>query len=134
MVQTEEAIAYAEICVYVPVLILTLIVVVRHGFKKQLGWIYLAVFCVIRIAGAGFKIDESRSPNKTNTEWSGILQSVGLSPLLMASLGLLKRVYVASHFYREARLIIGAGPTKFPTTFGLRAILIRLLGPVELLA
>ncbi|KAG4439019.1 hypothetical protein IFR05_005483 [Cadophora sp. M221] len=92
MVHSEEAIAYAEICVYVPIFILTLIVVFRHGFKKQLGWIYLAIFCVVRIAGAGFKIDESKHPNKTNTEWSGILQSIGLSPLLMASLGLLKRV------------------------------------------
>ncbi|PVH77620.1 hypothetical protein DL98DRAFT_573643 [Cadophora sp. DSE1049] len=109
MVHTEEAIAYAEICVYVPVFILTLIVVFRHGFKKQLGWIYLAIFCVIRIAGAGFKIDESKSPDKTNTEWSGILQSVGLSPLLMASLGLLKRVTdeVSNHVRSQSNAFAG---------------------------
>lgn len=69
--------------------------VVRHAFQKQLGWIYLAVFCIVRIAGAGFKIESVHHPtNKTDTEWSAILQSVGLGPLLMASMGLLKRMSV----------------------------------------
>ena len=94
MVNDSEVIAYAELCVYIPIFILTVIVVVRHGFQKQLGWIYLAIFCIIRVAGAGFKIESVHNPtNETDAEWSAILQSVGLSPLLMASLGLLKRMY-----------------------------------------
>lgn len=95
MVSQEKAIAIAEIGVYIPTFICTLIVVFRHGFKKQAGWIYLAVFCAIRMAGAGFKIASTNDPtNKTDIEWAAILQSVGLSPLLLASLGLLKRVLV----------------------------------------
>jgi hypothetical protein len=93
MVSTAEAIAYAEICVYVPIFLLTAIVIFRHGFQKQLGWIYLTIFCVVRLAGAIFEIKKVHNPtNKTDIEWSMILQSVGLSPLLMATLGLLKRV------------------------------------------
>jgi hypothetical protein len=93
MVSTEEGIAIAEICVYVPVFILTVIVIFRHGFRRQAGWIYLAIFCVIRIAGAGFTISETQNPiNKTDIEWAAILDSVGLSPLLLATIGLLKRV------------------------------------------
>jgi len=93
MVSTEEGIAIAEICVYIPVFILTIIVVFRHGFKRQAGWIYLAIFCVVRLAGAGFKIAQTHNPtSKTDIEWAAILQSIGLSPLLLASLGLLKRV------------------------------------------
>jgi hypothetical protein len=93
MVSTEEGIAIAEICVYIPVFILTLIVVFRHGFKRQAGWIYLAIFCVIRLAGADFKIAHTQNPtNQTDIEWAAILPSVGLSPLLLASSGLLKRV------------------------------------------
>lgn len=93
MISTPEGIAIAELAVYVPVLILTIIVVIRHGFQKQLGWIYLAIFCLIRSVGAGFKIQAVHHPtNKTDVEWATILQSVGLSPLLMASMGLLKRV------------------------------------------
>jgi hypothetical protein len=93
MVSTEEGIAIAEICVYIPVFILTVVVVFRHGFKRQAGWIYLAIFCVIRIAGAGFKIAQTQNPtNKTDIKWAAILDSVGLSPLLLATIGLLKRV------------------------------------------
>ena len=92
MISTAEGIAIAEIIVYVPIFILTLVVLFRHGFQKQLGWIYLALFAAIRIAGAGFKISSETKPNKTNIEWAAILQSVALSPLLMASLGLLKRI------------------------------------------
>jgi hypothetical protein len=93
MVSTKEGIAIAEICVYVPVFILTVIVIFRHGFRRQAGWMYLAIFCVIRIAGAGFTISETQNPiNKTDIEWAAILDSVGLSPLLLATIGLLKRV------------------------------------------
>jgi hypothetical protein len=93
MVSTDEGIAIAELCVYIPVFLLTAIAVLRHGFQKQLGWIYLAIFCAIRLAGAGFKIESVQNPtSKTDAEWSAILQSVGLSPLLLASMGLLKRV------------------------------------------
>lgn len=99
MVSTQEGIAIAEICVYIPILILTIMIVIRHGFSRQLGWIYLAIFSVVRIAGAIFEIKKSNDPtNKTDIEWAGILQSVGLSPLLMATLGLLKRVYESSKF------------------------------------
>ena len=93
MVSTDEGIAISELCVYIPIFILTVVVMIRHGFQRQLGWIYLVIFCIIRLAGAGFKIESVHNPtNRTDIEWSAILQSVGLSPLLMASMGLLKRV------------------------------------------
>ena len=93
MISTQEAIAIAEICVYTPIFLLTVIIVFRHGFKRQSGWIYLAIFCLVRIAGAAFKIESAENPHdKDDAEWAAILQSVGLSPLLLASLGLLKRV------------------------------------------
>jgi hypothetical protein len=95
MISTAEGIAYSELVVYIPIFLLTAIIIFRHGFQKQLGWIYLTIFCVVRIAGAIFEIKREQSPtNKTDIEWAEILQSVGLSPLLMASLGLLKRVSV----------------------------------------
>ncbi|KAE9366860.1 hypothetical protein N431DRAFT_417792 [Stipitochalara longipes BDJ] len=93
MVSTAEVIAYAELVVYIPIFLLTAIIIFRHGFQKQLGWIYLTIFCIVRVAGAIFEIKREHAPtNKTDIEWSEILQSVGLSPLLMASMGLLKRV------------------------------------------
>jgi len=89
MVSTDESIAIGEICVYIPLFILTTIVVFRHGFKRQPGWFYLAIFCVIRIAFAGFKISQTQNPtNKTDIGWAAILDSIGLSPLLCCCLQL----------------------------------------------
>jgi hypothetical protein len=112
MVAAAEGIAYGELVVYIPVFFLTLIVVFRHGFKREMGWIYLAIFCIVRIVGAIFKIEASHHPDsKTDIEWATILQSVGLSPLLMASLGLLKRIIdeVSNHIPSETSIFAMQG-------------------------
>lgn len=96
---TAENIAIAELVVYIPIALLTLLVIFRHGFHKQLGWIYLSIFSGIRIAGAIMEILSTKNPNNENDrEWAIILQSVGLSPLLLATLGLLKRMLVPLTF------------------------------------
>lgn len=95
MVANREAIAIAELSVYSITILLCTIIVLRLGFHRQLGWIYLLIFSGIRIAGAVFEILSSNNPtDSSDLEWAAILQSVGLSPLILASLGLLKRVYV----------------------------------------
>ncbi|KAJ6032056.1 hypothetical protein N7540_002788 [Penicillium herquei] len=94
MAVTAEHIAIAELVIYIPVTLLTIVVVLRHGFHKQLGWIYLSIFGVIRIAGAIMEVLSTNHPDNTNDkEWAIILQSVGLSPLLLSTLGLLKRIF-----------------------------------------
>ncbi|KAJ5725464.1 uncharacterized protein N7483_006821 [Penicillium malachiteum] len=93
MAVTSEHIAIAELVIYIPVTLVTILVVLRHGFHKQLGWIYLSIFGVIRIAGAIMEILSTNHPDNANDkEWALILQSVGLSPLLLSTLGLLKRI------------------------------------------
>jgi hypothetical protein len=89
----REGIAVADLALYAPLLIGVVFVLIRHGFQKQLGWIYLLIFTIIRLAGAVLELLHTHTPsNKSYLEWSLILSSVGLSPLLLASLGLLKRV------------------------------------------
>lgn len=93
MVNTSETIAYAEIVAYVPLCVLTVYVSFRHGFHKQLGWVFLALFCAVRTAAAAIEILSVHNPTSGgDAEWAGILGSVGLSPLLLAAAGLLKRV------------------------------------------
>ncbi|KAJ5901619.1 hypothetical protein N7495_002147 [Penicillium taxi] len=101
---TTEHIAIAELVIYIPVAILTIFVVFRHGFHKQLGWIYLAIFSGIRIGGAVMEILSHKNPGNANDkEWALILQSVGLSPLLLSTLGLLKRIATAAS--RRSKLV-----------------------------
>ncbi|KAL2811475.1 hypothetical protein BJX63DRAFT_433322 [Aspergillus granulosus] len=90
---TAEHVAIAELAVYIPTTLVTVFVVLRHGFHKQLGWIYLSIFCVVRVVGAVLQILSHSDPSKTDDlKWAIILQSVGLTPLILASLGLLKRI------------------------------------------
>lgn len=92
MLPERENIAIAEIAVYFPAIALALYVFVRHGLK--LGWIYIVVFCGLRIAGAIMTILSVKHPTSiTDATWGAILGSIGLSPLLLAALGILDRLY-----------------------------------------
>ncbi|PYH92966.1 hypothetical protein BO71DRAFT_485009 [Aspergillus ellipticus CBS 707.79] len=91
---TSDGVAIAELVVYIPTALITIFVVLRHGFHRQLGWIYLCIFCGLRIGGAIMEILSKKHPDNTNDEtWATILQAIGLSPLLLSSLGLLRRVF-----------------------------------------
>ena len=93
MVDSKEALAIAQLAVYIPVLICAIFIIFRHGFNKQVGWRFLGILCLVRIVGSCFEIAAIHHPdNKTDVKWSAILQSVGVSPLLLTALGLLKRL------------------------------------------
>ncbi|OBT38950.1 hypothetical protein VE00_10891 [Pseudogymnoascus sp. WSF 3629] len=67
---SQKVIAIIELCVYVPIFFLAAFVVFRHGFRRQLGWIYLVIFCGVRCAGGGFRIASEANPNnETDQEW-----------------------------------------------------------------
>src|SRR6266567_1090538 len=91
MVDSKEALAIAQLAVYIPVLICTIFIIFRHGFNKQVGWRFLGILCLVRIVGSCFEIAAIHHlDNKTDVKWSAILQSVGITPLLLTALGLLK--------------------------------------------
>ena len=94
MVTEREAIDIAIIAIYIPSIVAAVFVSIRHGFVRQLGWVYLLIFCALRIAGGAVGILSVHNPKSiSDAEWAAILSSVGLSPLLLASMGLLQRVY-----------------------------------------
>jgi len=62
MVAAREGIAYVELIVYCPSIILAIYTNYRHGFMRPLGWFYLGLFCAIRIASAAMEIVSARNP------------------------------------------------------------------------
>ncbi len=95
MLSEREDIAIAEVAVYLPLLCLAVYVCVRHGFIKQLGWLYLVIFCTLRIASGIMGIIYAKHPNSiTDAIWAAVLGSVGLSPLFLVGIDLLERGYV----------------------------------------
>ncbi|KAI4178181.1 MAG: hypothetical protein L6R41_008513 [Letrouitia leprolyta] len=84
--------AVAELVFYVPALALSVYVNVRHGFRRQLGWFYLILLSVIRLVGNSMEV-AANSKNSINLfVGAAVLNGVGLSPLLLAMLAMLKRV------------------------------------------
>jgi len=59
----------------------------KHGKRGILGWLYLQLFCAVRCVGSALTIHDENT--HTGGIASGILNSVGLSPLLLAAAGVL---------------------------------------------
>lgn len=49
-------IAIVVAVLYVPVLILSVILVLRHGFKRDAGWIFLAIFSTSKYIRIGLAV------------------------------------------------------------------------------
>ncbi len=92
MVNDRDAVAIFEIIVYIPLAILALINCIRHGFKRSSGWIYTFLLCVVRIAGAICQFVSHSDHSTGLIQAMVIFDSIGLSPLLLATLGLLHRL------------------------------------------
>lgn len=90
--------AIAELVFYVPAVALALWVAFRHGFSKQAGWIFLAILALVRIIGPSMLLAYEHKPSKSLLIGAIVLDNIGISPLLLAMLGILKRVFV-SHFH-----------------------------------
>ena len=93
MPDERYSIDIAELVIYVILFPLSVFTVFRHGLGKSSGWLYLVIFCGIRIATAALGIVSYKHPtSKDDLVWYSILGGIGISPLLLASKGLLTRV------------------------------------------
>ncbi|KIJ34914.1 hypothetical protein M422DRAFT_34854 [Sphaerobolus stellatus SS14] len=92
-------IAIAEIIFYIPVLLISLGVTFKHGFSRKVGWVLLVIFATIRILGAVLLIitQTQSNPSSGIITTAGIVQSIGLSPLIVATLGFVS--YLAIHAF-----------------------------------
>ncbi|KAL3423192.1 hypothetical protein PVAG01_04939 [Phlyctema vagabunda] len=88
----RNAISIAELIVYVPALAIAILLCIRHGFGKSSGWFFLIIFSLARIIGPIMQLLTISNPRSVSL-YTGviILQTVGLSPLILACLGLLSR-------------------------------------------
>ncbi|KAM5533770.1 hypothetical protein V8D89_012545 [Ganoderma adspersum] len=86
-------IAIVEIILYIPILFLSIVLVVRHGATRKAGWIFFAILSIARIVGGStHALWEQHPSNATLQTIFTIMESIGLSPLLMATLGFLSTV------------------------------------------
>ena len=115
----RRGIAVGEVIFYIPVLIVSFILVLRHGFRRQAGWIFLFLLSngefrtflflpipsytllIVRILGGITHALSEQNPSNTTLQIIfGIMESAGLSPLMLATLGFLSTVYVPPSPFR----------------------------------
>lgn len=91
--QYRHGISILEIVVYCPTLFLAVWMVLRHGFKKSAGWYFFVMFCLARIIGAACYLATIQDPSNVSLyiTWA-VCTSLGLSPLILACVGLISRV------------------------------------------
>lgn len=92
MMHARDIVAAIELAVYIPAAILAVTICVRHGFNRSSGWIYTLILCIVRIAGAVCQFLSRQDHSNGLIEARIIIDSIGLSPLLLATLGLLSRL------------------------------------------
>ncbi|ORY63533.1 uncharacterized protein BCR38DRAFT_458644 [Pseudomassariella vexata] len=132
----QNNISIAEICFYTLSLFLAIWLSTRHGFGRSAGWFYLIMFSLARIIGASLQLATISQPRNISLYiGAATLANVGLSPLILAQLGLIGRALASirkSHatFLDEKKLrlvqtivvvglILGAvGGNKAASTYG----------------
>ena len=62
MMSGREDVAIAEIAVYIPSILLAITIIFRHNFFKGRTWIYIILFCGLRIASAMLEALSSDHP------------------------------------------------------------------------
>lgn len=80
-----DPIYIAQLVIYIIFLQPAVYCLWKHGRHGLLGWFYLQLFCAVRIIGAAVIIHENSSTGTAAV----ILNSVGLSPLLLSAAGIL---------------------------------------------
>lgn len=88
----EGYVSVGQLAVYTPALLLSILVCIRHGFSRTSGYVYIVVLCVVRIAGAVCQILTYSHPTSGLITAVIVLDTIGISPLLLATLGMLSRL------------------------------------------
>ncbi|PIL26230.1 hypothetical protein GSI_11985 [Ganoderma sinense ZZ0214-1] len=121
-------IAVAEIALYIPILLLSIVLVLRHGAARRAGWTFFAMLSITRIVGGVTHVLSEQNPSNTilQTVFS-IMESAGLSTLLIATLAFLSTV---------GQPTLEKHPAMCPRTFrilqlvGTAAIVLLIIGAV----
>jgi hypothetical protein len=95
---SRNCLSIGEIAVYVPAFLCAVFLLIRHGYHRSGGWIYIGIFSVLRIAGGALQLLTINNPtSKTIFVAYVVILNVGLSPLLASTAGLIRRVVSEIH-------------------------------------
>ena len=127
---SRAGVSIFELCIYFPSIVVSAIVCSRHGFGRNSGWIFILILCLVRIIGACCQLATYQSGSSGLLEAVIILDSIGISPMLLATLGLLSRWWVNFHtgiISNHSNMINSVDATSNISSIGFKATHFRLL-------
>lgn len=83
-----SALSAAQLAIYAVLAVPVLFITFKHGRPGLLGWIYLFAFCSLRVVGGAMDLSGSSA--------AAIISNIGLSPLVLATSGILHEACVLS--------------------------------------
>ena len=86
-----DSLSAATCAIYVILAFPILYLLFKHGRNGFLGWLYLFVFCSLRIISGGLGV------KKSDGAVASIISNIGLSPLLLATAGILHEAFVTHY-------------------------------------
>lgn len=94
MLAPQACLAAAEIAFFSPAFCVAVFVLTKHGFTKQLGWIYLVLLSILRIIGASctLYVDTQNDYSTSLVAAAVTTSAIGTAPLLLALMGFLERL------------------------------------------
>lgn len=88
MTNSIEALELTELVFYAAATLPAFYCFATHGKHGLVGWLYVIAMCGLRLVGNGMAYHAQSTTGKPNTAAS-IISGIGLSPLLLAALGIL---------------------------------------------
>lgn len=90
----RNGVAILQLIIYLPYLFTDVYICFRHGFRKSSGFVYLVIFCLLRIVGAAAELATiSDTTSDTPYTIAAVTSAIGTSPLLLATLALISTSY-----------------------------------------
>ncbi|CAK7236604.1 hypothetical protein SBRCBS47491_009695 [Sporothrix bragantina] len=84
-----DALSAAKLAIYIILVQPTFFILWKHGLPGLLGWLYLNLFCVLRI------VTDAMTLHPNTSTATLILASIGMAPLLFACAGILHEARLA---------------------------------------
>ncbi|KUJ06796.1 uncharacterized protein LY89DRAFT_692158 [Mollisia scopiformis] len=100
---TQNSLPSATCVIYVILIVPITFCLFKHGRHGILGWLTIQLFCGLRIVGSLIEIHQNNT-HSTDTTTTLILNNIGLSPLLLAALGVLHEARTARNPKLNTRL------------------------------
>lgn len=101
------------------------------SWRKTSGWLFIAVFAIARLLGAALQLATIDAPDNVNLYiGSATLANIGLSPLMLATLGLIFRVRYS--IQKSRRTVLLAPIVRLDEIVMIIALILSIVGATSL--